>query len=141
MIIGVGIDLVDIERIQKLLQDQNSLFLSRLLTVKELEQLSKYNTIHRKSEWVAGRFAAKEALFKALGTGVGGSPGMLDVEVLANETGRPIIKVSPLITKQLKQNVTFHISITHTQVTAGAVVVIESNKIENRVHDDLEAVH
>lgn len=133
VIIGLGFDLVDIQRIEKFLQDKDSLFLQKLLTIKELEQLSQYSGMHRRAEWVAGRFAAKEALFKALGTGFGGSPSMLDVEVLANSVGRPMLTVSPLITEQLKQSVAYQISITHTNRTAGAVVIIESN--ENGVCD------
>jgi holo-[acyl-carrier protein] synthase len=136
VIIGVGFDLIDIERIESILRDKDSLFLPRLLTVKETEQLSQYSGLHRRAEWVAGRFAAKEALFKALGTGVGGSQGMRDVEVLANSAGRPILTVSPLIEKQFKQSVAFQISITHTKMTAGAVVVIESNDHEKGDRED-----
>lgn len=126
MIIGLGFDLVEIQRMEKLMEDKDSLFLQKLLTVKELEQLAQYSGTHRRAEWVAGRFAAKEALFKALGTGIGGTPGVLDVEILANPSGRPILIVSPLFENHLKQEAAYQLSITHTETTAGAVVIIES---------------
>lgn len=135
MIIGMGFDLLEIARIERSMKDEDSLFLSRLLTDKEAEQLSQYREQRRRAEWVAGRFAAKEALFKAIGTGLGGSPGMQDVEILAHQSGRPILTVSPAVERLFDRYISYHVSITHTATTAGAVVIIETSD-DRKDHDD-----
>ena len=108
MIIGVGIDIIEVERIEKLLNDN---FITRNFSEAELE-------FNSKPESVAGSFAAKEAFAKALGTGFRGF-NLHDVEVLRDELG------APYIIFQGKQ-ANAHVSISHTKSTAVAVVIILS---------------
>lgn len=115
MIVGIGLDMVDIERIQKACEKRKT-FSNRVLTEKEL---SLYNTLSgkRQSEFLAGRFSAKEAFSKAFGTGIG-KVGFLDIEILPGDQGEPIITNSPF------EGSAF-VSITHTDTVAAAQVILE----------------
>lgn len=90
MIIGIGVDLVKIERIEKAGKNRNG-FLERVFTSREREYCSrqKYPAQH-----FAGRFAAKEALLKAIGTGWSGGVKWTDMEVLHGEGGGPIVNIA-----------------------------------------------
>lgn len=112
MIIGIGCDLIKIDRIKN---TQTENLVNRILTDKEKEIFSKLKNEKRKYEFLAGRFAAKEAFSKALGTGIG-EVSFRDIEVLNDDLGKPYINYSSLST---------HISITHTDEYALAFVVIE----------------
>jgi len=115
MIVGIGIDLVEMQRIKEMIEKQPK-FLDRILTENEMtvfHSLSK----KRQVEFLAGRFAAKEACSKAFGTGIGKEISFQDIEILNDEKGKPILKVDlPYIA---------HISITHTEHYAAAQVVFE----------------
>lgn len=113
MIKGIGCDLVKIERIKKASLNN---FIERILSEKEKKALSCISNDKRKYEFLAGRFAAKEAFSKALGTGIG-EIGFKDIEVLNDENGKPYINFL---------NFKTHLSITHTEEYALAFVVIES---------------
>lgn len=115
MIKGIGIDITEIERVKQILERQPR-FIERILTKNELETLSKL-TGHRKVEFVAGRFAVKEAFSKANGTGIGKGLSFLDIEVCNRSSGKPEI-VAPI-----KEGV--HVSISHSKHYAVAQVVIE----------------
>ncbi|HEO8420245.1 holo-ACP synthase [Niallia sp. FSL W8-0635] len=115
MIKGTGIDITEIERIETLVQRKPN-FAKRILTDKELEKYQKLAG-HRKSEFLAGRFAAKEAFSKALGTGIGAKLSFLDIEIGYEEEGKPCIL------KPFSQGV--HLSITHSKQYAFAQVIIE----------------
>ncbi|WLR42145.1 holo-ACP synthase [Bacillus carboniphilus] len=117
MIIGVGIDLVEITRIDEL-KNKSEKFVSRILTNNEL---SVYQTLseRRKNEFLAGRFAAKEAFSKAYGSGIGKEVQFHDLEIMNNNKGKP----------ELIQTITqhrVHISISHSEQYAIAQVIIES---------------
>lgn len=115
MIKGTGIDITEIERIEALVQRKPN-FAKRILTDMEMEkyqQLSGY----RKNEFLAGRFAAKEAFSKALGTGIGADLSFLDIEIGYEDKGKPCI------VKPFSQGV--HLSITHSKQYAFAQVIIE----------------
>ncbi|HLE41663.1 MAG TPA: holo-ACP synthase [Nitrospirota bacterium] len=90
MIIGIGIDLVKISRIDKA-GKHNAAFLERVFTEKEREYCSrqKFSAQH-----YAGRFAAKEAVLKAIGTGLSAGMKWTDIEVLHGEGGGPIVNIS-----------------------------------------------
>jgi holo-[acyl-carrier protein] synthase len=116
MIVGIGIDIVELTRIQKLME-QNERFVDRILTEEEkviFAQLSNW----RKVEFLAGRFAAKEAYAKAFGTGIGASLSFQDIEILNDEHGKPIV-----ISKTREHRV--HVSISHSRDYAVAQVIIE----------------
>ncbi|MFD1706959.1 holo-ACP synthase [Siminovitchia sediminis] len=115
MILGIGLDLVEIERIEKLRKRQMR-FPERVLTEGERQV---YETLpeNRKTEFLAGRFAAKEAYAKALGTGIGAQLSFHDIEIVADELGKPHI-IRPTSEKT-------HLSITHTKAYAAAQVILE----------------
>lgn len=114
MISGIGLDMIEIERIEKVVR-QHPKFVDRILTSSEKKQ---YDTLagKRKIEFLAGRFAAKEAYAKARGTGIG-KLSWQDIEIVS-ENGKPCIASS---SKEEK----IHISITHTKHYAAAQVIIE----------------
>ncbi|MFD2256447.1 holo-ACP synthase [Luteolibacter algae] len=86
MIYGIGIDVVEVDRIEAAIEKQGELFLRKLFTQKEQEYCSRQK---RPALHFAARFAAKEAVSKALGTGIGGQAGWLEIEVIRGESGAP----------------------------------------------------
>lgn len=118
MISGIGIDIVELERIQKIVERQEK-FADRILTLNEKAVYTGLST-GRKIEFLAGRFAAKEAFSKAYGTGIGKELSFLDIEIKTDGKGKPII------TKPLNEGV--HLSISHSKDYAVAQVIIEKNK-------------
>lgn len=122
MIYGIGIDLVEIKRIKNILEIKEIHFINKILTSKEIDQYSKLKGT-KKIEYVAGRFAGKEAVSKAVGVGIGSQLGWSDVEILNSTTGRPFIKIKKNISE--KKELVFHISISHTKELAVAKVIIE----------------
>jgi holo-[acyl-carrier protein] synthase len=126
MIIGIGTDLIEIERIQRIMAGSASeRFILRLLTAEERHQAKLRQG--RLNEFIAGRFSAKEAIAKALGCGIGGRLSFQDIEVTYTSTGKPICRISEQALKRLElnANVRIHISITHTGTLAAAYAIVE----------------
>ncbi|EGL15282.1 MULTISPECIES: holo-ACP synthase [unclassified Paenibacillus] len=126
MIIGVGMDMVDIARVAGLLREESGdRFMRRILT--EEEQQLAAGKRGRLAEFTAGRFAAKEAVVKALGCGIGRQAGFHDVSVLPDESGKPHCFLSEGARQRLGlgQDVVIHLSITHTDTMAAAYAVVE----------------
>ena len=121
MIIGVGIDLVSVPRMERALARWGGSFLSRVFSEEELAQAGG------RPRSLAARFAAKEAFSKALGTGLGARLGLRDVWVVKDERGRPELAFSPKAARLLRERggLRAHLSLTHEGEYAGAVVVIE----------------
>jgi holo-[acyl-carrier protein] synthase len=124
MIAGIGVDIVDIARIQALLDRYGKRFLARVYTEREVEYaMSGAN----RAERLAGRFAVKEALMKALGTGK--SQGILwrDVETVRGRFGKPEVHLHGQAVKWAKwrKGSTVHVSITHDGGKAVAFVILE----------------
>ncbi|KGL39600.1 holo-ACP synthase [Listeria newyorkensis] len=117
MIKGVGLDMIDLDRVEKVLE-HNPRFVERILTDEEQKLLAKYSG-SRKVEFLAGRFSAKEAYAKANGTGFGKDLSFTDVEILTLPNGRPIL------TKPKRLDEQVFVSITHTGRSAAAQVIIE----------------
>lgn len=122
-IIGIGIDLVSVQRISKAIEKNPEQFLKKTFT--ELEQ--KYSSTKKKSAChFAARFAAKEAIMKATGSGWNEELSWLDIEVYNKENGRPGIRF--LNKGQLMEEemgiTEVHISLSHTDEMATAVVVL-----------------
>ncbi|PUB14466.1 holo-ACP synthase [Paenisporosarcina sp. OV554] len=115
MIKGIGLDVTEIERIT-VAHDRSSKFKERILTIQEIKRFEKLSEM-RQLEFLAGRFAAKEAFAKALGTGIGKSCSFHDIEVLPNEVGKPMLFFKGIEVKG-------HISITHTKQFAAAQVIL-----------------
>lgn len=117
MISGIGIDIVELKRI-KYISERQKRFVDRILTTKEKEIYNELSD-KRKIEFLAGRYAAKEAFSKAYGTGIGEDVSFLDIEIITNQKGKPSI-CSPLTDG-------VHLSISHSADYAVAQVVIEKN--------------
>ena len=88
MIKGIGLDIVEINRISTL-ADRQPRFLQRILTDSEMEELSSLKG-SRKAEFLAGRFAAKEAFAKAKGTGIGSDLSFTDIEIKKDPLGQTL---------------------------------------------------
>ena len=87
-----GVDVVAIERIEKVIFKNEEAFRRRVLTEAERQEYPSNEA--KKAEYLAGRFAAKEAISKALGTGIGGQGvSMTDMEVLRKESGAPYVQL------------------------------------------------
>jgi holo-[acyl-carrier protein] synthase len=128
MIRGIGIDLIEKRRISEALERWGGLFTSRVLTVQEEAQCGvKGDRVGS----VAARFAAKEAVFKALGTGWTAEVGWKDVEILNAEDGRPCARLSGGALR-LAGSCRLWISITHSRETAAAVAVLETEEETGR---------
>lgn len=116
MIKGIGIDLVEMERISQLLVKQAK-FPKRILTEKEYDYFQTLSE-HRQLEFLAGRYAAKEAFSKAMGTGIGQEVSFKDVEILSDEQNKPVLHTT------LFSGVVY-VSISHTNNYAIAQVILE----------------
>lgn len=115
MIKGIGLDIVELDRVKKI-NDRSSRFAEKILTEKELE-LFKDLSDTRKVEFLAGRFAAKEAYSKANGTGIGKGCELHQIEILKDTTGKPILYFD-------KKVINGFVSITHTKTVAAAQVIL-----------------
>lgn len=121
MIIGIGTDIIEIERIEKVISRTNS-FIERSFTINEIEY---FKTKGLKGNVIAGNFAAKEAISKAIGTGFRGF-GLKDIEVLRDDLGKPIVNLSDKIYEILDvQKFNIHVSISHSRCDAIAYAVME----------------
>lgn len=120
-VFGIGIDLVKVDRIRGALERYGDRFRQRVFADSEIEFCEE---LAGKYLSYAGRFAAKEAFSKALGTGLRGAIGWKEIEVQDNERSRPTIKVTGRAQQYLGTR-KVHLSITHLPEYAAAVVVIE----------------
>jgi holo-[acyl-carrier protein] synthase len=126
--IAHGIDLVDFPRLEQMIERHGQRFIDRIFTVAEQEYAGRHrNTVEK----YAGRFAAKEAILKLLGTGWRGKIAWTDVEVTNNEAGRPEVSLSGEVKAIADRLKIRHISlsITHTAdfAIASAVALVESS--------------
>ncbi|SFG97665.1 holo-ACP synthase [Sporolactobacillus nakayamae] len=117
MIKGIGVDLIELERIAK--QIHHAPFINRVLTQSEREQFETLGD-KRKVEYLAGHFSVKEAYAKARGTGIGQTVSFQDLTISYDSFGKPLLKDRTLTDE------TIHVSITHTEHSAAAFVIIES---------------
>lgn len=117
---ALGVDLVDIERIETALKKYQHRFLNRIFTPDEITYcLSKpHPAIH-----FAARFAAKEAISKALGTGIGKHLGWQDITITSSPSGKPSVSLSAKASA-LHGNPTFLLSLSHTRTLAIASVLL-----------------
>src|SRR5437763_14705538 len=122
-ILGHGIDIVETARIAKLFDEHGQRFLDRVYT--QIEQDYANRNAKRRIEHLAGRFAAKEAVLKVLGTGCRGGIAWTDIEIRPEPSGQPIVVLtgeSLRIASDLGI-VRWHVSISHieTHATASAI--------------------
>ena len=124
MIVGLGIDIAEIERIEASIARHGRRFLERIFTPGEIAYCERHRN---KAERYAGRFAAKEATMKALGTGWGHGVRWLDIEVTREPGGKPLLKLhgrAKEIASQLGA-INLSLTITHSGNTALAQVIFE----------------
>jgi holo-[acyl-carrier protein] synthase len=122
-IVGHGIDLVDIERIERMVREHGARFLERCFTPSERAYCAA--NPKRQVEHLAGRFAAKEAVLKALGTGWSGGIAWTDIEIVRDAAGQPGVVLSgPCLLAAQRLGVRrWLLSISHisTHATASAI--------------------
>ena len=119
-ILGIGNDIIEIDRIRKSLEKHGPRMLSRLFTQREQAYCLKYeDPVPR----FAGRFSAKEAIVKALGTGIGKEVSWLDIEILNEESGKPYVCFSEKL-KARFPGVQVLISISHCELYVSSFAVI-----------------
>lgn len=111
MIVGIGFDIIEIERVKRVCQS-NPRFIERIFTEREREYCYQFKEPY---EHFAVRFAGKEATFKALGHRI----GWKDVEIINEASGKPI-----LLIKNLEKGLSAQISLSHNRTTASAVVIL-----------------
>lgn len=123
-VLGHGIDLVETERVARLLGDHPQRFLDRCFTAREVGDSGDGP---RRVEHLAARFAAKEAALKALGTGWADGVGWTDFEVVRLDSGKPELRVTgraaEIAARMGVQR--WHVSLTHTAALAQASVIAE----------------
>jgi holo-[acyl-carrier protein] synthase len=125
VILGCGIDIIEVARVAAAHERHGERFLNRVLRPAEMA----YCLSHKApAPFLAARFAAKEAVSKAFGTGIGGQLGWQDIEVCRKETGEPFIllhdKAQVLLAGRGARVV--HITLSHTATHATAMAILES---------------
>ena len=121
MIVGIGNDIIEIERIEKAISKEG--FKNKVYTQRELENIRKRGN---RTETYAGVFSAKEAISKAIGTGVR-EFSLTDLEILNDDLGKPYVVVSEKLDKILKakkEDYQIEISISHSRKYATAMAII-----------------
>jgi holo-[acyl-carrier protein] synthase len=135
MIFGIGTDIIEIKRVKKAIA-RSPRFIERLFTEQELEYYKKKDM---KAQHIAGGFSAKEAVLKALGTGLRGFRWK-DIEVLRGSVGKPIVRFGGNVKQFMEDNGIgiIHVTISHSKDFATATAVAEvSIERESIVIEDL----
>ncbi len=125
MIIGLGIDIAEVDRMEATIRRRGEPFLKRVFTPAEIRYCEKHR---RKFERYAARFAAKEATMKALGTGWGNGVRWVDLEVARESSGKPTMRLAGRA-RELADNMgvrNISLSITHSGNLAFAEVIFEN---------------
>jgi holo-[acyl-carrier protein] synthase len=124
MIYGIGIDLVENERLEKIIAKWGATFLQRVFSDGEIEYCGRHaqSSLH-----YGARFAAKESFLKALGIGLGMGVKLREIEVVHNKDGKPDLALRGEAAVQIKKRdiAKVHLSLTHTKDYATAIVLLE----------------
>ena len=121
MIVGIGNDIIEIERVEKAISKEG--FIAKVYTQREIENIVKRGN---RTETYAGIFSAKEAISKAIGTGVREFT-LTDLEILNDDLGKPYVIVSDKLNKIIqrkKENYQIEIAISHSKKYATAMAII-----------------
>jgi len=123
VVVGLGIDMIEVGRVGRTVERHGDRFLNRIFHPRELEQ-NRGDRV----QYLAARFAVKEALFKALGTGWAAGVRWVDVEVQNLESGQPILLLHGRAAERAKRMGAdrSYVTITHTSGHAAAVVILEA---------------
>lgn len=127
MILGIGFDLIEVARIAKQL-DSDSRFKEKIFSAAEIEYCESFRV--NKAQHYAARFVAKEAFFKALGTGYRGGLAFNEITIINDDLGKPTIRLSGKTEDYARQNQfgEIYVSLSHLRELAGAVVIIEAKQ-------------
>ena len=117
MIIGIGIDIIELDRIASLVK-RKPRFIKKILTPEEEVLFNRKKTDQMRTEFLAGRFAGKEAFAKAFGTGIG-KISFHDITILTGINGEPLLQFNR------EHQFKIHISISHSRTSAIAQVILE----------------
>ncbi len=125
MICGVGIDLVENSRMEKIIEKWGGKFISRFFSDEEMAYCGKH--AHPVTHYSA-RFAAKESFLKALGIGLGMGVKLSDISVVNDPNGKPSLHLSGEAKSHIREKeiTKVHLSLTHTKHYASAIVLLES---------------
>ena len=121
MIVGIGNDIIEIERVEKAISKEG--FIAKVYTQREIENIVKRGN---RTETYAGIFSAKEAISKAIGTGVR-EFALTDLEILNDDLGKPYVIVSDKLNKIIqrkKEIYQIEIAISHSKKYATAMAII-----------------
>lgn len=120
MIFGLGNDIIEVNRIERIINKYADHFLNRIFTKSEQVYCLKHQDAARH---FAGRFAAKEAVVKALRTGIQKGTSWLDIEIVNDPQGKPCVTLSPRLAKKLN-GMTIQLTISHCKEYATAVAIV-----------------
>lgn len=125
MIVGLGTDIAEIERIEKALARSGRAFAERILTPQELTQ---FDGVKQQGRYLAKRFAAKEAASKALGTGIAHGVSFQDFAISNDDNGKPLLSLSGKAAElaQRSQVASVHLTISDERHYAVATVILEA---------------
>jgi holo-[acyl-carrier protein] synthase len=124
LILGTGIDIIEVERIEAAHKRFGDRFVQRILRPAELEYCFSHKS---PGPFLAARFAGKEAISKAFGTGIGAQLGWQDMEIRRKESGEPYVVLHGTAQSLLasRGGRIVHISLSHTEKHATAVAILE----------------
>jgi holo-[acyl-carrier protein] synthase len=124
MVLGIGIDIIEIDRIKKSVDKFGDLFINKIFTETEKEYcLSKKN----KYQHLAARFAAKEAIFKAISSATGFSFGWKDLEIYNEKNGMPHVKLLGKLSDILSDGKDLKITMSHSVNYVTCFAILYSN--------------
>ena len=125
MIVGTGVDIVEVARFERFIAERNEALLDRLFTPAERSYCAPRRAA---AQHYAARFAAKEAFVKALGMGIREGIGWHDVEVTHDSLDKPLFRFTPTAEARLRERsvVRSHLSLSHDGGLAVAMVILES---------------
>ena len=123
MIIAIGNDIIEVARIKAAIDRRGNAFLKRILTENEMRYCLQFNPPYAR---IAGRFAAKEAISKAFGTGIGNKISWHDIEIINEPTGKPKVVLSQKAAKHIPPSHEILLSISHCKEFAMATALLQN---------------
>jgi holo-[acyl-carrier protein] synthase len=124
MVLGIGIDIIEIHRIRESVEKYGKAFLNKVYTENELDYCLKK---HNKYQHLAARFAAKEAVFKAMESGWKKGMGWKDIEISNEPSGMPVVKLNGKLKSFLNPDKNLKISMSHSDNYVTCVALISKD--------------
>jgi holo-[acyl-carrier protein] synthase len=124
MINGIGTDIIEVQRIKEAIEKYKDKFTGKIFTQEEIDYSMSFK--NREHVHLAARFAVKEAFSKAIGTGLTQGFKLNEVSIKNKESGEPELILTGGLAEKYS-NYKFHVTISHTESTAVAVVIMEEN--------------